>query len=336
MRLGNGSGGFTATTDVAVGDEPDSIVSADFNDDGKMDLITANWYGDVPDIVSVRLGDGNGGFITPASNVWDMTLADKVIDGGTSINTADFNGDGKMDVIVNGVEQLLHSSLIGLGNGTGGFTVTNTLERYETNAIADFNGDSKADLATTNKNGDLSILLSTGDSVVLTIAEDRILRGTAMANSLNGGLGNDVLKGNAGNDTLNGGGGNDKLNGGLGSDLLNGNAGSDVLTGSAGKDTFIFNTTLATMGIDKITDFNPIDDTIILDTDIFSLWYSGVLHKDSFKIGKIATDSDDLIIYNKNTGALSYDADGNGAGAAVQIAVLGVDLALTNADFEGI
>jgi hypothetical protein len=30
---------------------------------------------------------------------------------------------------------------------------------------------------------------------------------------------------------------------------------------------------------------------------------------------------------------LSYDADGSGAGAAVQIAILGTGLAMTNADF---
>ncbi len=39
------------------------------------------------------------------------------------------------------------------------------------------------------------------------------------------------------------------------------------------------------------------------------------------------------LIYNPTTGTVSYDADGNGAGVGVQIAVLGINLALTNADF---
>ena len=44
-------------------------------------------------------------------------------------------------------------------------------------------------------------------------------------------------------------------------------------------------------------------------------------------------DSNDFIVYNTVTGALLYDADGNGAVAAVQIATLAGGLALTNADF---
>ena len=46
-----------------------------------------------------------------------------------------------------------------------------------------------------------------------------------------------------------------------------------------------------------------------------------------------AHDLNDYLVYNPATGALSYDADGSGAGAGVQIALLGVNLALTNADF---
>jgi Ca2+-binding RTX toxin-like protein len=47
----------------------------------------------------------------------------------------------------------------------------------------------------------------------------------------------------------------------------------------------------------------------------------------------VATDAFDRVIYETDTGNLFYDADGNGAGAAVQFAVLSPGLALTNADF---
>jgi Ca2+-binding RTX toxin-like protein len=60
----------------------------------------------------------------------------------------------------------------------------------------------------------------------------------------------------------------------------------------------------------------------------------GTLNAANFKIiGSAALDADDYILYDKTTGALSYDADGSGAGAAVRVAVLGTNLALTNADF---
>ncbi|WP_256329425.1 hypothetical protein [Nitrosomonas sp. Nm33] len=43
-------------------------------------------------------------------------------------------------------------------------------------------------------------------------------------------------------------------------------------------------------------------------------------------------DANDFVIYNNTTGALLYDADGSGAGIAVQIATIGVGLAMTNVD----
>ena len=48
----------------------------------------------------------------------------------------------------------------------------------------------------------------------------------------------------------------------------------------------------------------------------------GMLHADNIVNGTKSLDSNDYMIYNKTTGALSYDADGNGAGAAKQFATL--------------
>src|SRR5262249_58346114 len=50
---------FTHAPDVPVGDAPRSVAVGDFNGDGKPDLAAANAHNNT---VSIRLGDGAGGF----------------------------------------------------------------------------------------------------------------------------------------------------------------------------------------------------------------------------------------------------------------------------------
>jgi Ca2+-binding RTX toxin-like protein len=123
--------------------------------------------------------------------------------------------------------------------------------------------------------------------------------------------------------------------GGAGRNVLNGMGGNDTLTGGAGVDIIAFTTAPnATANLDTITDFVVADDTISLENAVFTkLTATGTLSGAYFRIGPAALDSNDYILYDSATGALSYDADGNGAGQAVRIAVLGTNLALTNADF---
>jgi Ca2+-binding RTX toxin-like protein len=59
----------------------------------------------------------------------------------------------------------------------------------------------------------------------------------------------------------------------------------------------------------------------------------GKLSKDAFWSGAEAHDGSDRIIYNKATGALLYDPDGDGAKAAIQIATLLKNKLVTAADF---
>jgi Ca2+-binding RTX toxin-like protein len=161
-----------------------------------------------------------------------------------------------------------------------------------------------------------------------------ILTGNAAANQLNGGAGKDTLIGKAGNDTLNGGSGNDTLNGGAGNDTLDGGGGANVLTGGRGNDIFSFTVrTTSKVSIDKITDYNVADDTIQLENSVFkALTKIGVLADNQFRIGTQALDANDFIIYNNVMGELLYDADGSGGIAAVQIAMVGIGLAMTSAD----
>jgi Ca2+-binding RTX toxin-like protein len=116
---------------------------------------------------------------------------------------------------------------------------------------------------------------------------------------------------------------------------ITGNASANTLTGDEGADTFVFAAALGAGNIDAITDFNVADDTIELDVTIFTGISIGALAVEAFVIGTAAADGNDRIIYDPTTGALYYDADGDGAGAAVQFATLGTGLALTNNDFLG-
>jgi Ca2+-binding RTX toxin-like protein len=132
---------------------------------------------------------------------------------------------------------------------------------------------------------------------------------------LTGNASGNYIRGNSGNNVINGGDGNDELH------------------GFGGQDSFLFNTPLnAALNMDTITDFG-VDDTILLDDAIFSAFANGPLAAERFVIGAAAQDASDNIIYNDVTGALSYDSDGNGAGAAIQFAQLDAGLALTNLDF---
>ena len=123
------------------------------------------------------------------------------------------------------------------------------------------------------------------------------------------------------------------LYGNAGANRLDGKGGADVLTGFAGTDSFAFTTALGGGNVDRVTDYNAADDTILLDAAVFTGLGRGALPAGAFVTGSAAQDSDDRIIYNPATGALLFDADGNGAGAAVPFATLGAGLGVTANDF---
>ncbi|MEZ0241802.1 MAG: beta strand repeat-containing protein [Sphingomonas sp.] len=148
------------------------------------------------------------------------------------------------------------------------------------------------------------------------------LTGTGAINATGNSLAN-ILIGNNGANALSGLDGDDALHGGLG---------ADTLTGGNGADGFWFDTALDG-GVDNITDFSVAADTIYLDHSIFTGLANGVLNPDAFHAGSAAHDADDRILYDAATGNIYYDADGDGAGAAVLFAHVTAGAALTNADF---
>ena len=127
------------------------------------------------------------------------------------------------------------------------------------------------------------------------------------------------------------------LDGKDGDDTLKGLLGNDTLTGGAGRVNFMFNTALhAGTNVDEITDFSIADDTFQLDDAIFTaLASTGALLSGYFRANATGTaqDVNDFVVYETGTGKLFYDADGNGAGGAIQFATLTGSAAITAADF---
>ena len=122
--------------------------------------------------------------------------------------------------------------------------------------------------------------------------------------------------------------------GNAGANVLNGGGGADVIASYGGTDIILFNTALGPSNIDTINDFAAAGDTIHLENAVFTaLTTPGALGAESFFIGAAAHDADDRIIYYSGTDALLYDADGNGAGAAIQFATLSAGPGFTHADF---
>jgi Ca2+-binding RTX toxin-like protein len=121
-------------------------------------------------------------------------------------------------------------------------------------------------------------------------------------------------------------------NGGI--NVLNGGAGNDLLRGAGGGDFFVFATALTTTtNVDTISDFNVLQDTIRLENAVFTGLVNGELAASAFHIGAAAADASHRILYDADTGTLSFDADGAGGAAAVRFATLDDDLEMTNQDF---
>ena len=137
---------FTGGKVIQLDASASKIVSGDFNNDGKRDVAVGISKGFGTSQIEVLLGNAAGdftaaGFVSTPDYISDLT-------------TADFNGDGNLDLLVthrftnpgNGVSLLA-------GDGGGNFVLTKSIAiDGETTAVVagDFNGDDRADFAVTD------------------------------------------------------------------------------------------------------------------------------------------------------------------------------------------
>ncbi len=152
---------------------PYDVHTGDFNGDGKMDVVVAaECSSSVPNcsasnelnVVAVYLGNGDGTFQAPI-------LSGPRLPGSLStLVVGDFNGDGKLDVVVENDSGNNGGTItVLLGNGDGTFTQSSqyalggNVGQSNTMAVGDFNGDGALDLVVGLVGGTISIYLGDGD-----------------------------------------------------------------------------------------------------------------------------------------------------------------------------
>jgi hypothetical protein len=156
--------GLQAPVSYNVGNAPYAIALADFNGDGKMDIVAACAGGPDGSTISILLGNGDGTFASALNS--STTLY-----GAQAVVTGDFNGDGKVDIAVDNGSGGPTAVSVLLGNGDGTFQtpIMYPLGTYlEGITAGDINGDGIEDLVVSNDAngvgaGNVEILLGNGD-----------------------------------------------------------------------------------------------------------------------------------------------------------------------------
>jgi hypothetical protein len=202
ILLGNGDGTFTELPEIPIMQQVDNtdVAVGDFNGDTVQDLVIAI---DAESKFGILLGNGDGTF-APLSIIVDLDQQRPA-----SLTLGDINRDGKQDIVI-GHSYCCAGRLdmgafgVMLGNGNGTFQ---TIARYIVPAngriglsgwhpvVADFNGDSKPDVAMgfTNNIGGTTI----GTLIAMNttgVVPAKLALGTTSANpaSLIGGTGTEI------------------------------------------------------------------------------------------------------------------------------------------------
>src|SRR5260370_21346515 len=169
LLLGNGNGTFQAPISINVSpsptsssSDPDALVAADLNGDSNPDSPLP--YTGLT--LSILLGNGSGtgtGIFAPPVSYTTFDSVSLAGAGPESISAADFDGKNEID-LVNADSSNDAVVLLNSGTGTFGAPVPQPAGKGAFGvATADFNADSKPDIAVANfTDGTVSILLNGG------------------------------------------------------------------------------------------------------------------------------------------------------------------------------
>jgi hypothetical protein len=131
---------------------------ADFNEDSKLDVVTANFLAGT---VSILLGNGDGTF-QPAATLQTGR-------GATFVTTGDLDKDGNVDLVVVNANDDTISILPGLGDGSFDSPITRSTGASPRSAVVgQFNGDGRQDVIVANQ-ADTAVSIFSSDLVRPTV-----------------------------------------------------------------------------------------------------------------------------------------------------------------------
>jgi microcystin-dependent protein len=345
---------------LLAGDGTDTISGLAGNDTifgmGGIDTLNGNDGNDV-------LIGGSGNDILTGGNNDDVLLGqdgDDTLDGGTGLNTIQ-GGLGNDIYIVSGagdtITELLNEGTDLVQTALASFTLSANVENLTFTGAGAFVGAGNA----------LNNVITGGAGFNVLVGGDGndTLIGGVTASELIGGLGNDIyVIANAGDtivenpgegtdtvqtalasytlrpnvENLNytgagaftgtGNAANNVITGGNGNDILFGLDGADTLNGGAGADRYSY--VGGETGVDTIVGFVSGTDRIVLSL-------TGFVHTAQIEFfqgaAPVAFNANSTFLYNSTSGIVSYDPDGTGAGAAIQLANIGTGLTTAFTDF---
>jgi len=155
VLLSNGDGTFQPELDAVFGRSAGDIQIGDFNADGKPDVVAVSGFTYSKNTIRVLLGNGDGTLQSPVESL---------VDRANTVAVADFDGDGHLDVVLDGSVTDVAIVMFGRGDGHLGNATSIPVGHGPRGVVAaDFNGDAKADFAIVNAtDNSVSVLLGLG------------------------------------------------------------------------------------------------------------------------------------------------------------------------------